>query len=108
MLSIKCEPYLAEVRSFADSLGLREQLEGKLKYLAEYGESPEPEYRCDLYQDFAPHSFAFSIYRKLPGDEWRFWLNGGLIYQGPGQPADGNAPTFTVSLAEGHGWFVHT
>lgn len=40
---------------------------------------------------------------------WQHWFNGGLIYQGPAQPADGGFPSLTVSLdSTKHGWFVHT
>ena len=35
-------------------------------------------------------------------------MNGGLIFQGPGLPADGSFPSLTVSLASGTGWFCHT
>ena len=87
--------------------------------------------RCRLYKDFAPYSFQFTIqslkkpdadgprtFLKFNDADWqeyisddRNWnrmMEGGLIYQGPGNPADGSFPTLTVSLAKGTGWFVHT
>jgi hypothetical protein len=113
--------HLANVLSFAFRMGLGEQLFKKLIYLSNYACHPdsdeeterEPK-RCILMADFAPHSFRFAIYRrnpKLPPDHtagWKYWFNGGLIYQGPDCPADGSFPSLAVSLAEGTGWFVHT
>jgi hypothetical protein len=88
--------------------------------------------RCILYRDFAPLSFTFVMQRlKRPAAQgvrthlmmtpaehvayctedrnWNHWFNGGLIYQGPSQPADGSAPSLTVSIdPTKHGWFVHT
>lgn len=56
-----------------------------------------------LYSDFALLSLAFTISRD--GD---MLFNGGLIYQGPGVPADGSFPSLTVSLDNKVGWFIHT
>lgn len=110
MLVVQCKDHLEKVRAFADSIGLRDQLEGKLSYLNTYGggEGREDYTRCILYWDFAPHSFFFNLLWTEEGKEPVLWFNGGLIYQGPDAPANGGAPSFTVSLAEGHGWFVHT
>jgi hypothetical protein len=103
---------LEKVREFARLMGLGPQLEQQLCYLADYGRnSDRPSRQCILSWDFAPHSFCFAIY-ALPdstGDGKRqLWFNGGLIYQGPGAPADGSFPSLTVSLAPGTGWFCHT
>jgi hypothetical protein len=109
MIEFKCDDdYLAKVRAFADSLGLRDQLEKQFDYLSTYASNGgTKENVCIIGKDFAPHSFAFAIYQIRDGER-RYWFNGGLIYQGPDSPADGGAPSFTVSLAEGRGWFVHT
>lgn len=117
MLDVKCLEHLEEVKKFAESIGLADQLQKQLDFLDKYGHDPNDtspqrrlENRCVLKKDFAPHSFDFAIYRpdaENPGQE-RLWLNGGLIYQGPDSPANGGAPSFTVSLAEGVGWFLHT
>lgn len=110
MLVVKCQERLDKVRLFADQVGLRQQLEEKLQYLSTYGggEKREDYCRCDLYHDFAPYSFRFELYRTEEGKEPRLWFVGGLIYQGPSVPANGSFPSLTVSLAKGHGWFVHT
>lgn len=110
MLNVKCPEKLEKVREFANTVGLRDQLESQLRYLSIYGGGEEREdyCRCDLFDDFAPQSFTFCLYRTEEGKEPVFWFNGGLIYQGPDSPADGSAPSFTVSLASGRGWFVHT
>jgi len=55
--------YLEEVRAFADKVGLREQLEDRLKYLDKYanGENSNHKTECVLFKDFAPYSFEFVI-----------------------------------------------
>lgn len=100
MLVIHDPEYLDLVRDFAKSMGLEQQLQQKLDYLAEYGDGNNT---CKLGKDFAPHSFIFTMFR-----DGSYWFNGGLIYQGPDCPADGSFPSFTVSLAKRTGWFVHT
>ncbi len=98
---------LEQVREFARSMGLSEQLERQLHYLAGNRDGRQ----CVLGYDFAPHSFAFANY-VLPSHtangQRHFSYNGGLIYQGPTSPADGSFPSLTVSLASGTGWFAHT
>ena len=96
MLVIVDQDYVATVLAWAKSQSLAEQLQAQLDRLGSYAE-------CHLGKDFAPHSFSFAVYR-----DGQFLFNGGLIYQGPEQPADGSPPSFTVSLAEGTGWFIHT
>lgn len=123
MLKIHCYKRLVEAYAFADAHGIASQLEEKLAYLGNYAhdlEDLDPTHRlpvrCVLDTDFAPLSFRFTVERYTEGTPgidgtpswWKPVLSGGLIYQGPDQPADGGAPSFTVSLAEGTGWFVHT
>ena len=112
-----------ECMEHAAKHGLLEQFMDKLFYLHTYANGEGCTYdrrkhantRCTLYEDHAPLSFAFcmektELYRDVAPEltEWKPFFGGGFIYQGPGQPADGSAPSFTVSLAEGHGWFTHT
>jgi len=107
MLQFECDQaYVDSVYHFAEKMGLRKQLEKQFDWLDIYG-GKKDDVRCTLYKDFAPHSFSFNIEIKR-GGEFKFLYNGGLIYQGPGQPADGSAPSLTVSLHDGVGWFVHT
>lgn len=64
--------------------------------------------RCTLFRDFAPYSFEFLMERSENGRDYERWFNGGLIYQGPDVPADGSAPSLTVSIdSKRNGWFVH-
>jgi hypothetical protein len=104
---------LEQVREFARSIGLSRQLERQLDFLANYANHDNGLKRqCVLSYDFAPHSFSFAHF-ALPSPEQekperKFWFNGGLIYQGPGAPADGSFPSLTVSLTPGTGWFCHT
>jgi hypothetical protein len=103
---------LEQVREFARSIGLSEQLERQLNYLHGYANHDDaPKRQCVLAYDFAPHSFSFAHY-VLPTSSKdgtrKFWFNGAMIWQGPSCPADGSFPSLTVSLAEGTGWFCHT
>lgn len=101
---------LEEIREFARQMGLSDQLNKKLSFL-DSRESWGKRTQCVLNWDFAPHSFSFCHY-LLPdvtrSGKREPMLNGGLIYQGPGCPADGSFPSLTVSLASGTGWFCHT
>jgi hypothetical protein len=95
------------VRAFADGLGgeARQDLERQLSYLDNYG---GPGFVCRLFQDFAPHSFGFSLFRRV-GEELVFWLTGGLIYHGLGTWG-GDFPTLAVTLDHDPRprWLVHT
>lgn len=102
------------------------------------GPDPDGRYEreeiCELHKDFAPYSFTFTTWFRVldydgKEDEMQakygkrnlrtfegiggFWARdvfGGLIYQGPSQPADGSFPSLTVSISPGEreGWFIHT
>jgi hypothetical protein len=106
-LDVRCPEHLAAVRAFADSLGdeARQDLERRLAYLGAYGSTPTV---CRLFQDFAPHSFRFSMFRR-EGDALVFWFDGGLIYHGPGS-SGGAFPTLAVTVDENPRprWSVHT
>lgn len=97
---------LEAARLFADTIGLRDQLEERLRYLDTYSEGDERgKSRCQLFTDFAPASFAFTMEVKNAKGEYKPWFNGGLIFHGP---CDGGAPNFSVSLSDEPGWQVHT
>lgn len=133
MIVDQSEGRLEEARAHADKIGLRDQLEKQLKYLAEYACQSDPERtRCLLYTDFAPMSFYFVMFKKkptessqleagaypeghqrtrlmCPDDGYERWFNGGLIFHGPhDNGGDGGAPTFSVNLTPQDGWSVHT
>lgn len=94
-----------EAMQAALKMNLLAQLESQFRYLASYGQQRT---ECELYCDFAPLSFAFTMFIFKEDGERVPWFSGGLIYEGPNVPANGSAPSFTVSLEPGHGWFVHT
>ena len=108
-----------EVRKFAEEVGALEEFEERIKYLKTFacddGETfDETKTKCELAKDFAPYSFTFLLLKKDSFGEYSPWFNGGLIYSGPGLPADGSAPSLTVSLdpratdGKTHIWGVHT
>ena len=110
MLVVFCPEHMEAVRVFARSVGAEEKLEARLRYLGSYGGDGDI-VRASIYQDWAPWSFTF-VMEKRQDDGWARWFAGGLVYSGPGQPLDGSAPAFTVSLdpdcGREHDWSVHT
>lgn len=130
MIQIHDPAYFEQVIAFAAQAGASAQLVERLAYLSNYGSEPErggydalPDAaarlawalthanpmsaRCELYPDFAPHSFRFLMLRA----DGSRWFNGGLIYSGPGQPLDGSFPALTVGIGidtSVHGWSIHT
>lgn len=100
-------PRLEAARAFADALGLRAQLEGRLAYLDRYAAPRRT--RCTLYPDFAPHSFAFTMEVETKDGEWRTWFEGGVVYHGPHDGhGSGVHPTLAVTLDATEGWSIHT
>jgi hypothetical protein len=101
---------LEQIREFARQMGLSEQLAKQLTFL-DSRECWGKRSQCVLSWDFAPHSFTFAHY-VLPdatkSGKREFYMNGGLIYSGPGSPGDGSFPALSVNLHEGVGWFCHT
>jgi hypothetical protein len=114
----ECREHAKKVFAAAKAMGLWKQLKETLYYLHTYANREGCTYdklqglgntRCDLYPDFAPYSFAISMKRQDRNGQWHPWWSGGLIFQGPGCPADGSFPSLTVSLNNKDvGWFVHT
>lgn len=82
-----------DIKPFAEKIGLTQQMLQSLFWLG----GPSQVRAAGLLWDHAPHSLCFSN-----------GLYGGWIYQGPDSPANGGAPSFTVSLTPGVGWFAHT
>lgn len=113
MIIDRTNGYLDEVRAFADSIKMREQLEEQLTYLANYACRPDGDTektRAILTKDFAPYSFNVVIEeRPSPDAEYTYWLNGGLIFHGPhGGHGSGGAPTYSTCLEPTRGWAMHT
>ncbi len=104
---IHCQERFDKVMAFAIDNGCVLKFAERLDYLAQYGGDNAGKNVCHLHADFAPNSFEFLMMRE----DGSRWFNGGLIYSGPGQPLDGSAPAFTVSLDRDqskHSWSVHT
>jgi hypothetical protein len=102
--------YFAAVRARAEAAGAGDALHAALERLAQLAWRPNT--RIMLYSDFAPDSFYWTV--ETDGAQW---MNGGLIYTGPGLdgtavPSGGGAPTFSVCLvppdATQHVWTMHT
>lgn len=112
MLVIKDPEYMADVKEFADTVGMRKQLEEKLKYLDEFAEHGDRgRTQCHIRKDFAPYSFEFTMTRRRPEGEdgYDFFFVGGLVYHGKhDNGGDGSFPTLSVCLEPTNGWEVHT
>jgi hypothetical protein len=101
MFDVCCPERLEEAKAFAKTLGVEDNLQSRLDFLAAYACQDQDGHidpkltKCYLGADFAPHSF---------------WFDGGLIYHGPGQPGDGSAPAFSVEVGgpDGPHWSIHT
>lgn len=99
------EGHLEQVRAYAETVQLREQLEEKLAYLRDYRDDTV---RCQLFKDFAPQSFYFVMEIKKDG-KWEQFFNGGLIFHGVhDRGGDGGAPTFSVNMSPTTAWSIHT
>jgi hypothetical protein len=103
---------LEQVREFAQSMGLSEQLERQLDYLHCYAcHGGEPKTQCVLGYDFAPYSFSFAYFvlpEHMKDGKRQVWFHGGYIFSSPHCPGDGSLPSLTVNLHSGVGWFCHT
>lgn len=70
--------------------------------------------RCRLGPDFAPLSLTFAVESKDQEGNFRFRVNGGLIYAGPTSDGgevrlDGSFPALTVGFGTPRiGWSIHT
>ncbi len=104
------EDRLAAARTFADGVGLRDNLEKQLLFLDEYAEDGDRgKTCCRLYHDFAPHSFGFLMAVRARGGAYEDWFSGALIFHGPHDGGgSGSAPTLAVCLQPTVGWTVHT
>ena len=103
-MKIYSPEHFAEVTQFALANGCLLKLAERLDYLTTYGDGTNV---CHLHKDFAPNSFEFVMLRA----DGSRWFNGGLIYCGPGQPADGSFPSLTVSIGSNpskHAWTINT
>lgn len=110
-----------EIMQFAAKHDLLGQLIDTLHHLSNYANAEGCMYDkekgkntcCTLYPDWAPLSMRIRMEYTEDWDGtagiWKCLYTGGLVYQGPDQPADGSGPSFTVSLnSEKVGWYVHT
>lgn len=103
--------YFIKVRIEAYDRGLMKEFNEGMLNAHLFGctwEAPD-QVRCVLFEDFAPLSFGFRMEQRQEDDNYKFFMNGGLIYEGPDSPANGQAPSFTVTVGESRiGWFMHT
>lgn len=68
-----------ETFAFADGIGKRASFEDALARVA-YPKFFEREARTLVYEDFAPHSFGFSVQVQDESGAWKFAMNGGVIF----------------------------
>lgn len=90
--NVNAEERYSEAQKHAIAIGALDQFNSAIADL---------EYRgATLWIDFAPYSFGVTFPTGIAG---------GLIFQGPSNPANGSAPSFTVSMdSSAVGWFLHT
>ena len=101
-IDIRCPEHLESARQFAKTINDNavKTLEDCLMRLQR-----RADWVTVLVKDFAPYSFYFTIYNAA-GEQM---LCGGIIYHGPGQPGDGSAPAFSVSMGGSEPrWEIHT
>lgn len=81
MLEVQNQKHFDDVKAFADRMIKSIQLQEKLDYLDTYAD-PENKglTKCILGYDFAPYSFAFSMLKRDDEGAYKFWFNGGLIF----------------------------
>lgn len=118
MLCIQDQEYFDSVMEFARTVGMAEQLQEQLDYLANFACRDEKgvcdpcRTRCKLFPDRPvgwhephPHNFYFVMERRQPDGSYKFWFDGGLIFHGlPGHYEQGGS----VQLVPSPGWTVHT
>jgi len=110
MLNVIDKEHYDTVRGWAEENGLLEKLQESLDYLDGYAESNDKgRTRCDLYRDFAPNSFSFTMYLKDNEGEYKRWFNGGLIFhEGAGTGAEYPVLSVDLSGRTDARWQVHT
>jgi len=118
MLCIQDQEYFDQTMEFARAIGMAEQLQERLDYLANFacrdseGNCDPCKTRCKLSPDrpiglHTPHpdNFYFVMERRQPDGSYRFWFNGGLIFHGlKGHYERGGS----VHLEPTAGWEIHT
>jgi len=101
-LRIKCRKRFLQEKEFAEKVGLGAEFDRAIQIAHEWAQNGQS---VEIYSDFAPHSFGFAIL----SNNGSCILAGGLIYQGPELPANGSAPSFSVSMdSTRRGWFYHS
>lgn len=108
MIVVKDHVYYEKVVAEAKKRGCMEQLQEKLDYLANYACQEDSENtRCELYNDFAPLSFSFVMYRKEVDGEYERRFNGGLIFH-PGATGPDKSLSVELNPSDKPHWSVHT
>jgi hypothetical protein len=106
MLYIENQEYHNSVLAYAEKIGMKQQLDGRLNYLDTYADG---ETCCHLGKDFAPYSYFFTMDKRQPDGSYKTWFSGGLIFHGKhDNGGDGSFPTLSVCLAHMDGWSIHT
>lgn len=102
--------HLDKVKDFAQKIGMIDNLNEMLNRLDIRTEN-HPDTEVELYEDWAPYSFAWAWVRKgiEAGERGRLIMNGGLIFHGAHDSGgNGGPPTFAVCLTATKGWSIHT
>jgi hypothetical protein len=102
MLNIYAENRYNEAKEFATKTGQLESFNKVFEAMEKRAENAN----VNIYEDFAPLSFYFTVNRK---DDNSLISNGGIIYHGKHDGnGNGGAPTFSVCIDPTTGWKIHT
>lgn len=105
-----CTQRLKETLLFARERGLSKQFRERLQYLSTYAENDEKDSTlCVLYNDWAPHSFRFTVKRRQPDGSFKARMSGAFIFHDAGDSGVGQ-PTLSVRVGDSSRaeWSIHT
>ena len=87
-LNVKCPEHFFNVVVTAAQRNVIEDLKDSLKRVCELGKKAFTYSKVELFSDFEQMSFGFVILgRDSIADDWKFYLNGGIIYNTLGDKA---------------------
>ena len=95
---------------YAESIGLRQELEKQLAFLDTFAEGKDRGLtRCRLFMCYGPNSFAFIMEHRGADGNYCEWFHGALIFHDPEYRSQGGWCTAVpFPLVPSRGWAIHT